>query len=195
MLGELLLLFAVVFAVNLLPAFGPPTWSIIVLFGFNTSLPIAGIVMAGALAAALGRFTLAHGFRRFGGWLPAKYRENLAAAREGLERRKRAGLLALALFALSPIPSAQLFAAAGLTGVSLASFTLAFFAGRIVSYSIYAGGAKALQQTSFVETISAGFSSTLAIALQVVLLAGLVALVRIDWAKHLGVNKPPQRDE
>ena len=39
---------------------------------------------------------------------------NLVAAREAFERRKRAGVIALGLFALSPVPSAQLFEAAGL---------------------------------------------------------------------------------
>ncbi|WP_305097035.1 hypothetical protein [Croceibacterium aestuarii] len=191
MATQLLLLFAVVFAINLLPAFGPPTWSIIVLFGFNTPLPVPAIVIVGAMAAALGRWVLAHGFRRFRGWLPVKYRKNLEAAKDGLERRRHGGVLALGLFALSPLPSAQLFAAAGLTGVPLLGFTAAFFSGRIVSYSIYAGSAKALQVSSFADGLREGFASPLGIALQVVLLLGLVALVRIDWAKHLGTAEPP----
>ena len=33
---ELLTLFAIVFGVNLLPAFGPPTWAILVLYTLNT---------------------------------------------------------------------------------------------------------------------------------------------------------------
>ena len=38
----------------------------------------------GRTGGRAGPFTLAHGFRRFGARLPAKYRENLAAAREGI---------------------------------------------------------------------------------------------------------------
>ena len=48
---EYLVLFGVVYAINLLPAFGPPTWSIIVLYGLNTQMPAPGIVLVGALAA------------------------------------------------------------------------------------------------------------------------------------------------
>lgn len=55
-----LLLFLIVLGINLLPAFGPPTWSIIVFYGLNSDLPIASIVIVSALAAALGRLLLAH---------------------------------------------------------------------------------------------------------------------------------------
>ena len=128
-----LILFAVVLAVNLMPAFGPPTWTIIVLYGLNTDLPVAGTVAIGALAAALGRFLLACSFRLLGDRIPQRMRQNLTAAREALESRKRAGVIALGIFALSPVPSAQLFEAAGLAKVKLLAFTGAFFAGRLVS--------------------------------------------------------------
>lgn len=182
---EYLILFGLVFAVNLLPAFGPPTWSIIVLYGFNSELPVPAIVGTGALAAALGRFCLAHGTRLVRHWLSDKTRRNLEAAREALEKNKRGGILALGLFALSPVPSAQLFEAAGLTGVRLLPFTLAFFAGRLVSYSIYAGGAKAVEHLTLGQTFRDALTSPLGIGLQVVMLAGLVALAKVDWAKLL----------
>ena len=184
---EYLLLFAIVFGINLLPAFAPPTWSIIVLYGLNSSMPLPAIVIVGALAAASGRFTLAHGFRLFGDYLSQKTRRNLAAVRAAFERRKRSGLLALALFAFSPIPSAQLFAAVGLARVPLLAFTAAFFSGRLVSYSIYAGSAKVLEQSSLGDAFRDSLSSPLGIALQVALLGLLVAFTRIDWEKRLGV--------
>jgi uncharacterized membrane protein YdjX (TVP38/TMEM64 family) len=183
--SEYLILFAIVFGVNLLPAFGPPSWSIIVLYGFNSDLPVPAIVGTGAIAAALGRFCLAHATRLFRSRLSDKTRRNLEAAKAALEKNKRRGLLALGLFALSPVPSAQLFEAAGLTGVRLVPFTLAFFAGRLVSYSIYAGSAKAVEHLTLGETIRDALTSPLGIGLQVAMLAGLVALAKVDWAKLL----------
>lgn len=182
---EYLILFVVVFGVNLMPAFGPPTWSLIVFVGLNFQMPLPAIVLVGALAAASGRYVLARGARLFGRVLSDKTQRNLAAARAAFERRKRSGILALGLFALSPVPSAQLFEAVGLAGVRLLPFTLAFFAGRLVSYSIYAGSAKALQASSVGEVFRQSVSGPVAIAVQVVLLAGLVALARIDWEKVL----------
>lgn len=38
-LAQLLVALAVVFAVNLLPAFGPPTWAVLVFFSLDFDLP------------------------------------------------------------------------------------------------------------------------------------------------------------
>jgi uncharacterized membrane protein YdjX (TVP38/TMEM64 family) len=185
---DYLILFAIVFGVNLMPAFGPPTWTIIVLYGLNSHLPPWAIVLVGALAAASGRFTLANGFRLLSRRVSDKTKANLAAAREALERNKRSGLIGLGLFALSPLPSAQLFEAAGLTGVRLLPFTLAFFAGRLVAYAIYAGGAKAVEGVTLGDTFKEALASPLGIAVQLVMLAALVALAKLDWARLLTRN-------
>lgn len=104
-MAHYLLLFAIVFGVNLLPAFGPPTWSIIALYTLNTDLRVPLLVLVGAVAAALGRFLLAHATRLVGArLLPQRTRRNLDAARKALERRKRHAILGLGLFALSPVP-------------------------------------------------------------------------------------------
>jgi len=188
-LDEYLILFAVVLAVNLMPAFGPPTWSIIVLFGLNTDLPVAGTVAVGALAAASGRFLLACSFRLLGDRIPERMQRNLAAAREAFERRKRAGIIALALFALSPVPSAQLFEAAGLARVKLLAFTAAFFSGRLVSYSIYAITARTLRSRTLGDAFTEQLSSPLGVALQLLTIGALVALTMIDWERVFGGDR------
>jgi len=186
---ELLTLFAIVFGVNLLPAFGPPTWAVLVLYVLNTNIHPALLIPVAALAAASGRFLLALAFRLLGNRLPKKYRSNLAAAKTALEKNKRNAILALVLFALSPVPSAQLFEAAGLAGVRLLPFTLAFFLGRTVSYSIYVFTAAGLRATSLGDTFKEAVTSPWGIALQVAMLIGLVLFARIDWAKWLGGEK------
>src|SRR6185295_15353246 len=127
-----------------MPAFGPPTWSVMVLYGLNSNLPLVPLVLTAAAAAALGRFLLAVAFRLLSGRIKGRTRRNLDAARKALGRNRRNALLGLGLFALSPVPSAQLFEAAGLARVSLLGFTAAFFAGRTVSYAIYAATAKGI---------------------------------------------------
>lgn len=177
--------FAIVLAINLMPAFGPPTWSIIVLYGFNTDLPLPAIIVVGAAAAATGRFLLASGFRLLGNRVSEKTRRNLAAARTLFERNRRNGLIALGFFALSPVPSAQLFEAAGLAKVRLLAFTAAFFIGRLVSYSLYGFSAEQLKRSSLGSVISENLSSPIAILIEVVMIGALVALTRIDWQKYL----------
>ena len=184
-----LILFAIVLGVNLLPAFGPPTWSILVLYGLQSELEPIPMILTAAVAAALGRLALAYGFRLLGGKLPAKYRRNLDAAKAALERRKRNLFLALGLFVLSPLPSAQLFEAAGLSGVRLLPFTLAFFLGRTVSYAIYVFSAREVKQSSLGQTFEEQLTSPVAVAIQVAMIVLLVLFAKIDWAKWLGGKK------
>lgn len=183
---DYLLLFAIVLGINLLPAFGPPTWAVLVLFTLNGDLAPAPSILGAAVAAALGRLLLALGFRLLGGRLPARYKRNLGAAKAALEKNRRRAILALGLFALSPVPSAQLFEAAGLAGVRLLGFTAAFFLGRTVSYSIYVFTAAEVRETSLGETFRNAVTSPLGMAIQLAMLVALVAFARIDWAKRLG---------
>lgn len=186
---DYLLLFAIVLGVNLLPALGPPTWSIVALYGLNSNLSLPIIVVVAALAAALGRYALAHGFRLLRHHIPVRFKTNLEAAGKALEQRKRHSVLALGLFALSPLPSAQLFEAAGLTGVRLWPFTLAFFGGRLVSYSIYAATAKQMGSGSLGDSFRQQLTSPLGIGLQLLMIGLLVALAQVDWAKRLNPNR------
>lgn len=172
--------FLIVFGVNLLPAFGPPTWTLLVFARLNWHLNPVALVVIGAVAAASGRYLLAVGARRFRGHLSPKRRENLAAASDAL-LKKKAGLIAtLAFFAISPLPSAQLFVAAGLLEMNLVPLTLAFLAGRLVSYSIYLAGAS-LAQRHFGNVLGRIFGSPWSITVQLVLLAAVSVLPFINW--------------
>ena len=116
-----------------------------------------------------------------------KTRRNLAAARAAFERQKHHGLLALVFFAVSPLPSAQQFAAVGLAGVRIVPFMLAFFLGRLVSYSFYAGTAKLLDDhSSLGDIFRASITSPWGIAINIALLAGLVALAKAPWERVFG---------
>jgi uncharacterized membrane protein YdjX (TVP38/TMEM64 family) len=182
---DYLILFLLVLGVNLMPAFGPPTWTILVLYSLNTDMPRAPVVITGAIAAALGRYLLARAFRLVGKRLPPRSRDNLRAAREALERSRRSTILALGLFAISPLPSAQLFEAAGLAGIRLLPFTAAFFAGRLVSYAIYAFTAAEIRQSSLGDAFREQVVSPLGLAVQLALIALVVLMTRVNWGKWL----------
>lgn len=181
-----LLFFALVLGINLMPAFGPPTWTIIALYALNSGLPLAALVLLGAAAAALGRLLLAYGFRLIGGRLSQKRRRSLAAARSALERRRSGTLIGLTLFALSPVPSAQLFEAAGLMQIRLFGFTIAFFLGRLISYTLYAGGARTLRQSDLGQAFADSLTSPVGVAIQIAAIGLLVLLARVDWTGWLG---------
>jgi uncharacterized membrane protein YdjX (TVP38/TMEM64 family) len=181
---EYLALAGVVFGLNLLPAFGPPTWAVLVFFRLQSDLAPVPLVLIGAVAAAAGRMVLAYGSRAFRGRFSAKRIESLTAARDALGASTSRTIAGLALFAFAPLPSAQLFIAAGLLDLPIPKVTLAFFAGRIVSYAVYVAAASAAKE-SLQHILGNVFTSPLGIALQVVSLAGLVVLLRVDWARLL----------
>jgi uncharacterized membrane protein YdjX (TVP38/TMEM64 family) len=181
-------MFLLVAGLNLLPAFAPPTWTVVVLYGLNGQHPLWALVLTAAIAASLGRFALAMGCRTFAARLPDKLRDNLEAARIALQRRGHNILLMLGLFLLSPLPSAQLFMAVGLARVPLLAFTAAFFVGRLVTYSLYGWTARRIQHSSIGDAFMENLTSPWGILVQVTMLAALVLLVRIDWAAKFGVT-------
>ena len=140
-LAQFLLAIGVVFAINLLPAFGPPTWAVLVFFSLDFGLPAVPLVLCGALAAASGRLVLAEGARRLRPRFSAERLAHIDRVQATAFANRQRTLAGLGLFALSPVPSGQLFVAAGLMTVPLLPLTAAFFAGRLVSYSIYIDGA------------------------------------------------------
>jgi membrane protein YqaA with SNARE-associated domain len=181
---SLLSAFLIIFGVNLLPAFGPPTWSLLVFFRLNWHLNPVALVAVGVLASGSGRYLLALGARRCRRLFPAKYLERLKSAEALLGEHRRSSLAILLVFIVSPLPSAQLFVAAGLLELPLLPLTVGFVIGRIVTYSIYVGLAT-LAEKSFGSVFSSFFGSPWSIALQLVLLVLVVLLPLVDWGKVL----------
>jgi membrane protein YqaA with SNARE-associated domain len=172
---------AAVLGINILPAFGPPTWAVLVLFTVNGDYVGPVLVVVGAVAAAAGRLLLAHATRRLRRFVPQRERVNLEAVGELLTERRGCSLAGLALFAVSPVPSAQLFEAAGLMTVRLVPLTAAFFVGRTVSYGLYVAGAHTASETDTGKVLISSLTSPWGVALQVAMLVGLVLLARVDW--------------
>jgi membrane protein YqaA with SNARE-associated domain len=181
---QYLALFAVVFGINLLPAFGPPTWTVLVFTRLHWHLNPIALVLLGAMAAMSGRYLLARGARHFKSRMPIRLKNNLEDARALIERRRIGAIALFGLFVVSPLPSAQLFLAAGLLELPLGLLTLAFFLGRLVSYSIYVGVAT-LADKQLGNVLEQAFGSPWSIALQVVLLAGVCILPLVNWRRFL----------
>ena len=176
---------AVVLLFNLMPAFAPPTWAVLVLFSLNTDLHPIVIVAVGAVFAGTGRYLLARATGLFRNRISKRSLANLEAAQSLLTENTSRKVLTIGLFVLSPLPSAQLFEAAGLMGVRLLPLTLAFFSGRLVTYNFYVFGASELKAHGIGELITKEFRSVWAILFQVLMITSVVLLTRINWKKYL----------
>lgn len=179
-----LVVIGVVLLVNLMPAFGPPTALVLVLFKLNWQLEPVALVVIGAFTSGLGRYLLATATGRVRERLRPQRVASLQAAGDYLSGHRGRSLAGLTLFLLSPLPSAQLFEAAGLMGVRLLPLTAAHVLGRLVSYSLYLGAATVAER-NLGATLSSSITSPWGVAVQIALLAGLVLLARVDWTRYL----------
>ncbi len=182
---QMLLLFLLVFLLNVIPAFAPPTWMVFSFLGFRFPQQISIFVaLVGALAATLGRFTLAKGSqlivrRRF---LSEAARQNVDAIKEQLGRRKKLTFGILLFYAFTPLPSNYLFIAYGLTAMELRLITIPFFIGRWVSYSFWTLTASRIARRFTLEdTGTLSYLSAYFVASQVLLLSLVYAFTRVDW--------------
>jgi membrane protein YqaA with SNARE-associated domain len=175
----------VVLLFNLMPAFAPPTWAVLVLFSLNTELHPIVIVAVGAVFAGTGRYLLARATGLFRNRISKKSLTNLEAAESLLTENTSRKVLTIGLFVLSPLPSAQLFEAAGLMGIRLLPLTIAFFSGRLITYNFYVFGASELKAHGIGELITKEFTSIWAILFQVLMITSVVLLTRINWKKYL----------
>lgn len=118
------------------------------------------------------------------GRLSERRRESLDTLHSAVADRPAGTAAGLGLFALSPVPSAQLFVGAGLAGARIVPLAAAFFVGRTCSYTLYVSVVDAAHR-SFGASLLEGLRSPIGIVVQVAALAALVGLVRTEWAAVL----------
>ena len=184
-MAELVTLFAVVFALNAIPAFAPPTWMALSWVGFTRPLgnPLV-VALIGALAATSGRLLLAKLSRvivrqRF---MSDTMRANIDVIKDGLERHRTMTFGAFLLYAFSPFPSNYLFIAYGLTSLPFWLVAVPFFIGRCVSYSFFVSTASKVSQHLAPEATEAQqYFGIYFVVSQLLLLGVVVLLTRIDW--------------
>ena len=181
-MSNYLLAMAVIAGANTLPAFAPPTWSILVFFTLRYHMNPVALVLLGVMSATFGRAILTNVFRAIRSWLPKGYVANMGRIGAKIEGNPKKAIGLLTLFFLSPISSAQLFEAAGIIKrIALGPLLLAFAGGRLITYSIYVSGASVLKETSLGQIVQKEFTSPIAIVIQVLLIIGLVALGNVKW--------------
>ena len=179
------LLFFVVFVLNILPAFAPPTWTAMSFIGL--AIPDINFVFLAAVAATAatsGRILLAKFSRvlvrkRF---LSEQSRRNVDAIRLGIERRPAMTLGTFLGYSLSPLPSNYLFIAYGLTSLPIALLAAPFFVGRLVSYAFWASTAATVSDWLDWDGFeSAPYFVGYFVFSQVMLVPVIYSFTRLDW--------------
>ena len=188
-----LILFLVVFLLNVIPAFAPPTWMVFSFLGFQLPAQMGWqLALVGAIAAASGRSLLGKASRLVvrNHWLSETTRENINSLKPQLEKRQKLTFSLFLLYAFSPLPSNYLFLAYGLTTLPLVRLVVPFFVGRFVSYSFWTMGAAAVSRKLELEgTDTLAYFSIYFVLTQLALLALVYAFARLDWPRLLRERK------
>jgi hypothetical protein len=179
------ILFSLVFALNLLPAFTPPTWVALAFIG----LTIDGInpiwlALLGAGAAASGRMSLAKLARVVirGRLLSDAARENIDTIKDELQGRRKLTFAVFLMYAFSPLPSNYLFIAYGLTALPLRLVVVPFFVGRLISYTFWIRTASWAAERLNLESLeSASYIGLYFLLSQILLIPVIYGFIKIDW--------------
>jgi hypothetical protein len=178
-------LFFVVFVLNVMPAFAPPTWMTLSFVGLTLpSVNVMVLALVGAVAATLGRIALAKLARRIvrHGLLSEPVRLNIDTIKQGIEGRKALTSTAFMAFALSPLPSNYLFIAYGLTSLPILFLAVPFFVGRLLSYGFWVTTASTVGDRLNLDTFEASaYFGAYFVLSQLLLVPAIYAFTRVDW--------------
>jgi hypothetical protein len=178
-------LFAIIFVLNLIPAFAPPTWMVLSAIGFTR--PDAGpmlMALIGATAATLGRLSLARLSYLIvrQRWLSERSRQNIDIVKERLVHQRALTFGVFLAYAFSPFPSNSLFIAYGLTSLNLTLVAIPFFIGRFLTYSFWVATAEAMAHHLILDSTSVGtYMSAYFILTQLLFIAIVYVFVKLDW--------------
>lgn len=202
---EALLLFAVVYALHLVPVFAPPTWMAIALVALNRpELNPFVVAVIAALAATCGRVTLAYGAKVLvrERWMSERTRENVDFLGRLIEKRRGARYGLLLLYLYNPASNC-LFIAHSLARLPIAMIALPFLIGRLTTYTLWGMATQSVaQQFRLDERDWSTYLGGYFILTQLVLLIALWLFARIDWRalfethrlRLLGHDRPEERD-
>lgn len=173
--------YAIAFSINLAPAFMPSTWMVLAFFRIQYGLPILPLTLGGALFSGLGRVVLARASTLVKRRLLRRDAE-LEEIREYLDARRNYVGLATLFYCLMPLPTNNLFIAAGMIEVSMLRVMGGFWAGRVIADTFYVWTTD--QAFSSFESVFQEFYRDWTVVLvQSLSLLGALVLLLLPWPR------------
>ena len=173
---------------NVIPAFMPPTWTVIsyVYIRYDTNLLL--LTFIGALSSSFGRVLLSRSSHTFGNKVLSNgTEESLTFLGKRIEGKGIRMFTIALVWAMSPIASNPLFIAVGLSNSKLRAVISGFFIGRIISYFILA-----YTTSKVVENLNDlffdGVFTWQKILVEIISIFLIMLYVALDW-KELILNK------
>lgn len=190
MVLNLLRCWALVLVINIIPAFMPPTWSVLAYFRLAHHLPLLPLTVGGAAMSAVGRVQLAHLSSRMGRFLSSKDRANADALAAFITAHPNWRDGVTFAYSLGPLPSNQLFIAAGIARIPMRRVATVFFVSRAIGDTFWVWTAGNVAR-NLGGIFSGGVTNWHSVLIQVVSLALVGVLFHLPWAKWLGAPSDP----
>lgn len=174
-----------VFLMNIVPAFMPPTWVVLTFFYTTFHLTLLPTVLIGAITATLGRICLAllskHSLRPF---LPSKIAANYDYLGMYIKKHQHLTVPIVITYAFFPVSSNQLFIIAGLADLDIKIIAFSFFIGRLLSYTLWVAAAHAISMR-LEDLFFKNLSNTGTIIGELLGIAVILIVGKINWKKLL----------
>ncbi len=174
----------IVFIINIIPAFAPPTWIVLSYFYISNPQDIFLLILIGVTASTVGRYVLA----KFSGKVFFKFASEqkkieVEKIRKRLHKRNFAKFMVSFIFAIGPLPSNAFFIAVGSTKMRMREILSGFFLGRLISYLFLVYTSEKL--FSSFETTLGGEATIITLILEIVSILALILFFFLDWNKIL----------
>lgn len=179
----------IVFFINVIPAFMPPTWIVLAFSYLHYHLLLIPTVIVGASFATLGRIVLYYMAKKyFHVFFSQTSKKNFTAIGNYLNKRKHITIPLLIAYAFFPIPSNQVYIAAGLADFDIRVMASCFFIGRLISYTFWVSAAK-ITVSSLDLIFLKHISKTQTILIDILGFILLYAFSMINWKKLIRKNR------
>ena len=176
-----------IFLMNIIPAFMPPTWILLSFVGFNFHLSNYSLVILSifaAIASTSGRVVLAMISDKMirNKILSDRARNNIDTLKIEIEKRKALTFGFFLSYAFSPFPSGQLFLAYGLTDLKIKIAAIPFFIGRLTSYIFWALTASKVSKMIDITSLKSGaYFGSFFILAQIAAFYLVYLFIKLDW--------------
>lgn len=180
-----LLLAVLVLFMNIIPAFMPPTWTVLAFFYTIFGLTLIPTVIIGAVCATLGRVILANLSRHvFADYIPKSLLTNYHYLGSYFKRYQKFSIPIMFTYAFFPVSSNDVYIIAGLSKINLKVMATSFLIGRLFSYSLWVTASYHL--SAQLSTIFAKhLTSTNTIIFEILGILFVVAVGKIKWQRFL----------
>ena len=178
----LLLAFAIIFVINMIPAFMPASWMVMAFFYIQFDLPLLPLTLIGALCSGLGRIVLAKGSTWFKRNFMRDKQQDLDDLGAFLDSRRHAMGSTVFFYSLLPLPTNNLFIAAGMAEVNLFWVLAGYWAARAIADTFWVWTTDQVFN-SLSDVFGVVFSSWFGIAFQLLGITSILLLYFLPWAK------------